>query len=191
VAHAHAHVRPVADEREDAVRPRRSRRTVTVDQEPVQDGVAGSYGYGYGFDSARFGNGNGRSTGGVGSGGSSSSASAGSGGAGAGGAGSGGTGGSSSSGTSGAGGWHSDRRLKRRIVRLGRSPSGLDVYRFQYIWGGPHFVGVMAQDILPLRPDAVSVDPYGFLVVDYTKLDVDMMTLGQWRARRKAADLLV
>ena len=73
----------------------------------------------------------------------------------------------------GGGGW-SDRRLKRDIVHLGVSPSGLPIYSFQYVWGGPRYVGVMAQDLLKLRPDAVVFDECGFYRVDYSKIDVAM-----------------
>ncbi len=80
---------------------------------------------------------------------------------------------SGGSGSGGAGGW-SDRRLKRDIVRLGVSPSGLPIYAFQYVWGGPRFIGVMAQDLLKLRPDAVILDESGFYKVDYSRIDVEM-----------------
>lgn len=64
----------------------------------------------------------------------------------------------------------SDRRLKTDIVRLATLPSGIGLYRFRYIWGGPAWVGVMAQEVLMVRPDAVSRGPMGYLRVDYSKL---------------------
>ena len=73
----------------------------------------------------------------------------------------------------GGGGW-SDRRLKRDVVRLGASPSGLPIYAFQYVWGGPRYIGVMAQDLLKLRPDAVILDESGYYKVDYSRIDVEM-----------------
>ncbi len=76
----------------------------------------------------------------------------------------------------GGGGW-SDRRLKRAVRRIGVSPSGLPIYSFQYVWGGPRHVGVMAQDLLRLRPDAVVLDASGYMKVDYGRLDVKMTTL--------------
>ncbi len=81
----------------------------------------------------------------------------------------------------GGGGW-SDRRLKRDIRRIGTSASGLAVYSFRYVWGGPVMVGVMAQDLLATRPDAVLTGAGGYLMVDYAKIDVTMMTLASWRA---------
>ena len=76
----------------------------------------------------------------------------------------------------------SDRRLKRYIRRVGQSERGFILYSFQYIWGGPFFVGVMAQDLLSTYPEAVSVGPDNYLMVDYSKLDFDMMTLAEWEA---------
>jgi hypothetical protein len=82
-------------------------------------------------------------------------------------------GGAGGGGGGGGGGW-SDRRLKRDIVRLGVSPSGLPIYAFQYVWGGPRYIGVMAQDLLKLRPDAVIPDESGYFRVDYSRIDVTM-----------------
>jgi outer membrane protein OmpA-like peptidoglycan-associated protein len=93
-----------------------------------------------------------------------------------------GGGGGGGGGGSGGGGW-SDRRLKRNIVRVGQSASGLPLYRFQYIWGGPEFVGVMAQDLITLRPDALILDDSGYFRVDYDKLGFPMRTLEDYEAR--------
>ncbi len=61
----------------------------------------------------------------------------------------------------------SDARLKRDAKRIGATEYGLPVYEFTYVWGGEPQVGVMAQEALLHRPEAVSVHPSGFLVVDY------------------------
>lgn len=93
----------------------------------------------------------------------------------------GGGGGSGGGGSGGqAGGW-SDRRLKTDIHILGHSPSGLTIYQFRYVWGGPIYVGVMAQELLKTRPDAVIVTDSGYLMVDYDLIDVKMMTLESYR----------
>jgi hypothetical protein len=63
----------------------------------------------------------------------------------------------------------SDRRLKRNIERVGTMASGLPLYEYEYIWGGPRQVGVMGDEVLAVRPDAVSVID-GFLAVDYAAL---------------------
>jgi hypothetical protein len=77
---------------------------------------------------------------------------------------------------------HSDRRLKRYIHRVGQSKRGFVLYSFQYIWGGPFYVGVMAQDLLATCPEAVSVGPDNYFMVDYSKLDVKFTTLSEWRS---------
>jgi hypothetical protein len=58
----------------------------------------------------------------------------------------------------------SDRRLKRDIIALG---GGL--YLFRYLWDSASRVGVMAQDVLKTKPDAVFV-VNGYLAVDYGRL---------------------
>ncbi|WP_260693276.1 tail fiber domain-containing protein [Rhizobium leguminosarum] len=83
---------------------------------------------------------------------------------------------SSSSSSSSSGGW-SDRRLKIDIRRLGTSAEGIPVYAFRYIWGGPLFVGTMAQDLLAIRPEAVIETASGYYMVDYDKLDIAMISL--------------
>lgn len=61
----------------------------------------------------------------------------------------------------------SDRRLKRDIVKLGVRPDGLGVYLFRYLWSPIRHVGVMAQEVLKVKPQAVIEHPSGFLMVDY------------------------
>lgn len=63
----------------------------------------------------------------------------------------------------------SDRRLKRNIKRIGKSVGGLPLYTFRYIWGGPEQIGVMAQDVLKVRPDAV-LKIGGYYAVNYGAL---------------------
>jgi hypothetical protein len=61
----------------------------------------------------------------------------------------------------------SDRRLKFNVHVVGKLPSGLNVYEFQYVWGGERQIGVMAQEVQHVIPEAVSVAPNGYLMVDY------------------------
>lgn len=68
----------------------------------------------------------------------------------------------------------SDRRLKRDVMQVGALPSGIPLYEFNYIWGGPRYIGVMAQDVLKVMPEAVSVDEYGFYRVDYSMIGTRM-----------------
>lgn len=50
----------------------------------------------------------------------------------------------------------SDRRLKRDIRRIGKLPSGLNVYRYRYLWSDRTEVGVMADEARKVSPQAVS-----------------------------------
>lgn len=61
----------------------------------------------------------------------------------------------------------SDPRLKMNVQRVGQTDAGVPIYTYQYIWGGPVQMGVMATDV----PDAAEMDPSGFLRVDYSKVN--------------------
>jgi hypothetical protein len=52
----------------------------------------------------------------------------------------------------------SDRRLKTNITRIGALPSGLPVYRYNYIWSAETYIGVMAQEALQFFPEVY--DPF-------------------------------
>jgi hypothetical protein len=65
-------------------------------------------------------------------------------------------------------GW-SDRRLKKNIKKIGRLMNGLYVYTFNYIWGGKSQIGVMADEVKKVIPEAV-VEVYGYDLVNYTKV---------------------
>lgn len=64
----------------------------------------------------------------------------------------------------------SDRALKRDIVKLSTRDDGLGWYRYNYIWGGGEQEGVMADEVLAVKPHAVSRHASGFLMVDYGAL---------------------
>jgi hypothetical protein len=87
----------------------------------------------------------------------------------------------------GGGGHRSDIRLKADIVPLERLDSGIGVYRFRYK-GADHtsYVGVMAQEVQDIVPDAVSRDRDGYLRVNYDRLGLEFMTWKEWIARRGA-----
>jgi hypothetical protein len=68
----------------------------------------------------------------------------------------------------------SDSRLKTDIARVGTTVLGLPLYRFSYLGSDRKFTGVMAQDVLAVRPDAVSRDAAGFYRVDYGMLGIAM-----------------
>jgi len=64
---------------------------------------------------------------------------------------------------------YSDIRLKTNIERIGTRPDGLGVYKFEYIWGGGNQIGLMAQEVQNVYPEAIGeID--GFLTVDYSKV---------------------
>jgi len=63
----------------------------------------------------------------------------------------------------------SDIRLKKNIVKLSTRPDGLNVYEFDYIWGGPRQVGLMAHEVQDVYPDAVT-ERDGYLLVNYSKV---------------------
>lgn len=61
----------------------------------------------------------------------------------------------------------SDVRLKRDIRRIGTHPLGVGIYTYEYAWGGPRQVGVLAQEVLGVKPSAVAMHASGYLMVDY------------------------
>ena len=70
-----------------------------------------------------------------------------------------------------AGGQRSDISLKENIELVGKSKSGINIYEFDYkdkSHGDGRYQGVMAQEV----PEA-SFDNNGYLMVDYSKLDVE------------------
>lgn len=68
----------------------------------------------------------------------------------------------------------SDARLKEKIEKTGKSPSGIPTYEFNYIGDNNRYSGVMAQDLIEMNIDAVSMDDSGFYKVNYNNIDVDM-----------------
>ena len=68
----------------------------------------------------------------------------------------------------------SDIRAKEKIERIGSSPSGIPMYEFNYIGGEARYSGTMAQDLLEMGIDAVSMHEDGYYRVNYNNIDVDM-----------------
>lgn len=65
----------------------------------------------------------------------------------------------------------SDQRLKTDIIQIGHLPSGLPWYEFRYIYDqGKVHQGVLAQDVLPVFPEAVRIGEDGFLRVIYSRI---------------------
>jgi hypothetical protein len=82
----------------------------------------------------------------------------------------------------GGGGRRSDIRLKHDIVLLGHLDNGLGIYRFVYNGETKPYVGVMAQEVETIRPDAVTHGADGYLRVYYEKLGVTFETYDAWLA---------
>jgi opacity protein-like surface antigen len=76
----------------------------------------------------------------------------------------------------------SDVRLKRDIVPVGRLSNGLHLYRFRYEWSDQLYVGVMAQEVQQIMPEAIVRGPYGYLVVDYGKVGTELRTWDEFVA---------
>jgi hypothetical protein len=70
----------------------------------------------------------------------------------------------------------SDIRTKENIKAIGWLPNGLPVYEFEYKpefknqWGHGTQVGVMAQDVEKVLPEAVIEHPDGYKMVNYGAL---------------------
>lgn len=62
----------------------------------------------------------------------------------------------------------SDTRLKENIEKVGLSPSGINIYEFNYKGGKGKYRGVLADEV----PWAASKDKDGFKMVDYSQVDV-------------------
>ena len=71
------------------------------------------------------------------------------------------------------GGASSDIRLKEDIKLEGKSPSNINIYSFKYKGQEGKYKGVMAQEV----PWASFEDDNGYLMVDYSKLDVDFVKI--------------
>jgi hypothetical protein len=66
----------------------------------------------------------------------------------------------------------SDRRLKTNIKAVGKMDNGLTVYSYNYKSGGPSVIGVMADEVAMIKPNAYVKGGAGngFDAVDYSKL---------------------
>lgn len=78
----------------------------------------------------------------------------------------------------------SDVRLKRDIVAIGRLENGLTLYRYRYLWSRQLFVGVVAQEVARISPEAVMRGADGYLRVDYLRLGLRLQTWQEWRRGR-------
>lgn len=63
----------------------------------------------------------------------------------------------------------SDLRAKTNIRRIGTADNGLGIYVYQYLTGGPFTIGVLAQEVEKVNPEAVVEGPDGLKRVFYDK----------------------
>jgi hypothetical protein len=80
------------------------------------------------------------------------------------------------------GGRRSDIMLKHDVVLLGRLDNGLGYYRFAYNGSEKAYVGVIAQEVRVVRPDAVAVGRDGYLRVSYERLGLPFRSYDDWVA---------
>jgi hypothetical protein len=82
----------------------------------------------------------------------------------------------------GGGGRRSDVRLKHDITMIGRLDNGIGFYRFIYNGDDKVYVGVMAQEVQAVMPEAVMRGRDGYLRVFYEKLGLRLQTYDEWIA---------
>jgi hypothetical protein len=58
----------------------------------------------------------------------------------------------------------------------------LQLYRYRYAWSDTLYVGVLAQEVLEVAPNAVSRGADGYLRVDYARLGLRMQLWEEWIA---------
>jgi outer membrane immunogenic protein len=84
----------------------------------------------------------------------------------------------------------SDARLKRDIVLVARLGDGLGLYRYRYVWSDIVYVGVMAQEVALIHPEAIVRDNLDdYLRVDYGRLGLRLMTWREWQASGQGRSL--
>ena len=70
----------------------------------------------------------------------------------------------------------SERAYKQNIVQIGTHELGIPLYEFEYLpqyaekWGNGKHVGVMADELIKVMPEAISTDRDGDTVVNYAML---------------------
>lgn len=64
----------------------------------------------------------------------------------------------------------SDRRLKTDIKKVGQLDNGLNVYTYKYLNGKTTYVGVIADEVKDIMPEALGPTMNGFMTVDYGKV---------------------
>ena len=91
-------------------------------------------------------------------------------------------GGGRGGGGGGGRGRRSDIMLKHDIVLLGYLDNGLGFYRFSYYGSSKAYVGVIAQEVQTVMPEAVIRGRDGYLMVLYDQLGLHLQTYDHWVA---------
>jgi hypothetical protein len=63
----------------------------------------------------------------------------------------------------------SDRRLKSNIKRIGTHKLGIGIYEYDIM--GRHEIGVMAQEVEKVMPEAIGRHSSGYMMVDYGRIN--------------------
>jgi polysaccharide biosynthesis/export protein len=74
----------------------------------------------------------------------------------------------------------SDARVKRDITPIAKWENGLQLYRYRYAWSDTLYVGVLAQEVLEVAPNAVSRGADGYLRVHYARLGLRLQPWKEW-----------
>jgi len=82
----------------------------------------------------------------------------------------------------GGGGRRSDIALKHDVMLLGHLANGLGYYRFSYLGSSKSYVGVIAQEVRNVMPQAVTRGRDGYLRVYYERLGLKLRSYGDWLA---------
>ena len=69
----------------------------------------------------------------------------------------------------------SSKLLKENIFKLGTSKEGHNVYKFNYKGNPTNYIGVIAEEVQKVKPQAVAKLSNGFLGVNYNLIDVDFL----------------
>ena len=73
-------------------------------------------------------------------------------------------------------------RLKHDVTMIGRLDNGIGYYRFIYNGDDKVYVGVMAQEVQAVMPEAVVRGRDGYLRVYYETLGLKFQTYDEWIA---------
>lgn len=64
----------------------------------------------------------------------------------------------------------SDERLKKNIHKIGKMLNGLNLYQYRYIDNSGPYIGVMAQEVEKIKPEALGPTISGYMTVNYSAL---------------------